>query len=164
MTMHEVVHEMVVGECHEPNSEGPGFAWMAYMNATVAGLFLLVLLEYRNDKGVVRATRDGETMDGLKKYVTEDKEKNGEKLLRVYVAYDKNRSGNGNVRWRDAGEGDTKRFNNKNNMKWHRNEGGTIVADENEVNDELMGRSVIGEVKARCFLAKLPILCEGQGL
>nr|GFA90323.1 hypothetical protein [Tanacetum cinerariifolium] len=22
MTMHEVVHEMVVGECHEPNSKG----------------------------------------------------------------------------------------------------------------------------------------------
>nr|GEW12889.1 copia protein [Tanacetum cinerariifolium] len=48
MTMHKVVHEMVVGECHKPNSEGSGSAWMAYMNATVAGLFLLVLLEYLN--------------------------------------------------------------------------------------------------------------------
>nr|GEY47102.1 hypothetical protein [Tanacetum cinerariifolium] len=48
MTMHEVVHEMVVGECHEPNSEGSGSAWKAYMNARVAGLFLLVLLEYPN--------------------------------------------------------------------------------------------------------------------
>ncbi|GKA48565.1 hypothetical protein Tco_0741523 [Tanacetum coccineum] len=56
MTMHEVVHEMVVGECHEPNSEGSGSAWKAYMNAKVAGLFLLVLLEYPKDKGVVRAT------------------------------------------------------------------------------------------------------------
>ncbi|GKB10655.1 hypothetical protein Tco_0844578 [Tanacetum coccineum] len=56
MTMHEVVHEMVVGECHEPNSEGSGSAWMAYMNARIAGLFLLVLLEYPNGKGVVRAT------------------------------------------------------------------------------------------------------------
>nr|GFB52006.1 phosphoinositide phosphatase SAC8 isoform X2 [Tanacetum cinerariifolium] len=37
MTMHEVVHEMVVGECHEPNSEGSGSAWKAYMNAMVAG-------------------------------------------------------------------------------------------------------------------------------
>ncbi|GKC23878.1 histidine kinase-, DNA gyrase B-, and HSP90-like ATPase family protein [Tanacetum coccineum] len=46
MTMHEVVHEMVVEECHEPNSEGSGSAWKAYMNARVAGLFLLVLLEY----------------------------------------------------------------------------------------------------------------------
>ncbi|GJZ48130.1 hypothetical protein Tco_0601962 [Tanacetum coccineum] len=55
MTMHEVMHEMVVGECHEPNSEGSG-AWMAYMNARIAGLFLLVLLEYRNGKSVVRAT------------------------------------------------------------------------------------------------------------
>ncbi|GJW36793.1 hypothetical protein Tco_0059713 [Tanacetum coccineum] len=49
MTMHEVVHEMVVGECHEPNSEGSGSAWKAYMNARVAGLFLLVLLEYPNE-------------------------------------------------------------------------------------------------------------------
>nr|GEW85437.1 hypothetical protein [Tanacetum cinerariifolium] len=49
MTMHEVVHEMVVGECNEPNSEGSGSAWKAYMNARVAGLFLLVLLEYPNE-------------------------------------------------------------------------------------------------------------------
>nr|GEW31354.1 hypothetical protein [Tanacetum cinerariifolium] len=42
--------------CHEPNSEGPSSAWKAYMNARVAGLFLLVLLEYPNSKGVVRAT------------------------------------------------------------------------------------------------------------
>ncbi|GJX97897.1 hypothetical protein Tco_0353695 [Tanacetum coccineum] len=59
MTMHEVVHEMVVGECHEPNSEGSRSAWMAYMNARIAGLFLLVLLEYPNGKGVVRATNRG---------------------------------------------------------------------------------------------------------
>ncbi|GKD57418.1 hypothetical protein Tco_1290805 [Tanacetum coccineum] len=52
MTMHEVMHEMVVGECHKPNSEGSDSAWKAYMNAKVAGLFLLVLLEYPNDKGV----------------------------------------------------------------------------------------------------------------
>ncbi|GKA94060.1 hypothetical protein Tco_0816046 [Tanacetum coccineum] len=56
MTMHEVVHEMVVGECHETNSEGSGSAWMAYMNARITGLFPLVLLEYPNGKGVVRAT------------------------------------------------------------------------------------------------------------
>nr|GFA63440.1 hypothetical protein [Tanacetum cinerariifolium] len=52
MTMHEVAHEMVVKECHEPNSEGSGSAWKAYINARVAGLFLLVLLEYPNGKGV----------------------------------------------------------------------------------------------------------------
>nr|GEW02539.1 reverse transcriptase domain-containing protein [Tanacetum cinerariifolium] len=52
MTMHEVVHEMVVGEWNEPNSEGSGFAWKAYMNARVASLFMLVLLEYPNGKGV----------------------------------------------------------------------------------------------------------------
>nr|GEY14306.1 hypothetical protein [Tanacetum cinerariifolium] len=56
MTMHEDVHEMVVGECHESNSKGSGSAWKAYMNARVAGLFLLVLLEYPNGKGVVRVT------------------------------------------------------------------------------------------------------------
>nr|GEU54363.1 hypothetical protein [Tanacetum cinerariifolium] len=57
--MHEVMHEMVVGECHEPNSKGSGSAWMAYMNARAAGLNLLVLLEYHNGKGVVRATSRG---------------------------------------------------------------------------------------------------------
>nr|GEU97808.1 retrovirus-related Pol polyprotein from transposon TNT 1-94 [Tanacetum cinerariifolium] len=51
MTMHEVVHEMVVGECHELNSEGSGSAWKAYVNARVASLFLLVLLEYPNGSG-----------------------------------------------------------------------------------------------------------------
>ncbi|GKA20034.1 hypothetical protein Tco_0699949 [Tanacetum coccineum] len=56
MTMHEVVHEMVVGEYYEQNSEGSGSAWKAYINARVVGLFLLVLLEYLNNKGVVRAT------------------------------------------------------------------------------------------------------------
>nr|GEV16299.1 actin-related protein 2/3 complex subunit 1A-like [Tanacetum cinerariifolium] len=35
------MHEMVVGECHEPNSEGSGSAWKEYVNARVAGLFLL---------------------------------------------------------------------------------------------------------------------------
>nr|GEZ78562.1 hypothetical protein [Tanacetum cinerariifolium] len=59
MTMHEVVHEMVVGECHEPSSEGSGSAWKAYMNARVAGLFLLVSLEYPNGKGVVCAMSRG---------------------------------------------------------------------------------------------------------
>nr|GEW01370.1 hypothetical protein [Tanacetum cinerariifolium] len=50
MTMHEVVHEMVMGECHEPNSEGSSSAWKAYMNARVAGLFLLVLLESQREQ------------------------------------------------------------------------------------------------------------------
>ncbi|GJX74555.1 hypothetical protein Tco_0313150 [Tanacetum coccineum] len=48
MTMHEVMHELVVGECHEPNSKGSGSSWKAYMNVRVPGLFLLVLLEYPN--------------------------------------------------------------------------------------------------------------------
>nr|GEW34807.1 zinc knuckle CX2CX4HX4C [Tanacetum cinerariifolium] len=56
MTMHEVVHEMVVGECHEPNSEGSGSAWKAYINARVAGLFLLVLLEYPNTQIPIATT------------------------------------------------------------------------------------------------------------
>ncbi|GJY14835.1 putative retrotransposon gag domain, nucleotide-binding alpha-beta plait domain protein [Tanacetum coccineum] len=45
--------------CHEPNSEGSGSAWKAYMNTRIAGLFLLVLLEYPNGKGVARATSRG---------------------------------------------------------------------------------------------------------
>ncbi|GKE18910.1 hypothetical protein Tco_1426487, partial [Tanacetum coccineum] len=59
MTMHEVVHEIVVGECHESNSKGSGSAWKAYINARVPSLFLLVLLEYPNGKGEVRATSRG---------------------------------------------------------------------------------------------------------
>nr|GEV39090.1 putative RNA-directed DNA polymerase, eukaryota, reverse transcriptase zinc-binding domain protein [Tanacetum cinerariifolium] len=46
-------------KCHEPNSEGSGSTWKAYMNAWVTGLFLLVLLEYPNGKGVVRVTSRG---------------------------------------------------------------------------------------------------------
>nr|GFB00218.1 RNA-directed DNA polymerase, eukaryota [Tanacetum cinerariifolium] len=38
------------------SSRWSGSAWKAYMNARVAGLFLLVLLEYPNGKGVVRVT------------------------------------------------------------------------------------------------------------
>nr|GEV17490.1 hypothetical protein [Tanacetum cinerariifolium] len=59
ITMHEVVHELVVVECHEPNSEGSGFAWTAYMNARIVGLFLLVLLGNPNGKGVLRVTSRG---------------------------------------------------------------------------------------------------------
>ncbi|GKF32275.1 hypothetical protein Tco_0102073, partial [Tanacetum coccineum] len=62
MIMHEVVYEMVMRECHKPNSEGSSFAWMAYINVRIVGLFLLVLLEYPNvlleylnGKGAVRA-------------------------------------------------------------------------------------------------------------
>nr|GEV09184.1 RNA-directed DNA polymerase, eukaryota [Tanacetum cinerariifolium] len=37
MTMHEVVHELVMGECHEPNYEGSGYAWKAYLNTRGVG-------------------------------------------------------------------------------------------------------------------------------
>ncbi|GKA29750.1 transposon TX1 [Tanacetum coccineum] len=40
----------------------------------------------------------------------------------------------------------------------------TIEVNVNDVNKELLGRSVVGEVKALCFLTKLPALCEEQGL
>ncbi|GKD16193.1 retrotransposon gag protein [Tanacetum coccineum] len=46
-------------------------------------------------------------------------------------------------------------------VKWP---GRTIEAEENEINNSLMGRSVVGEVKAMCFLSKLSVLCEEQGL
>ncbi|GKA07974.1 hypothetical protein Tco_0687305 [Tanacetum coccineum] len=39
-----------------------------------------------------------------------------------------------------------------------------IEIEDNEVNSELMGRSVVGEVKARYFLTKLSVLCEEQDL
>ncbi|PWA52951.1 hypothetical protein CTI12_AA449830 [Artemisia annua] len=42
--------------------------------------------------------------------------------------------------------------------------GRIITADEHEVNSSLIGRSVVGEVKAACFLSKLLVLCEEQGL
>nr|GEU53602.1 hypothetical protein [Tanacetum cinerariifolium] len=56
MTMHEVVYELAMGECHEPNSKGSSFAWKVYINTRVPGLSLL---EYPNGKGVVRATSRG---------------------------------------------------------------------------------------------------------
>ncbi|PWA54739.1 hypothetical protein CTI12_AA435470 [Artemisia annua] len=40
----------------------------------------------------------------------------------------------------------------------------TIIIDDNELNMEMINRSVAGEVKATCFLHKLPLLCEEQGL
>nr|GEU31349.1 reverse transcriptase domain-containing protein [Tanacetum cinerariifolium] len=48
-------HPQISGQV-EVSDRGPGSAWKAYINARVAGLFLLVLLEYPNGKGVVRAT------------------------------------------------------------------------------------------------------------
>lgn len=39
-----------------------------------------------------------------------------------------------------------------------------IEIEDNEINTGLMGRSVMGEVKAMCFLTKLPIFCEEEGL
>nr|GEY55075.1 hypothetical protein [Tanacetum cinerariifolium] len=43
-------YEKKLIQCHEPNSEGSGSAWKAYLNARVVGLFLLVLLEYPNSR------------------------------------------------------------------------------------------------------------------
>ncbi|PWA40968.1 hypothetical protein CTI12_AA557870 [Artemisia annua] len=39
-----------------------------------------------------------------------------------------------------------------------------IEIEDHEINNEIMGRSVVGEVKAMCFLTKLPALCDEQGL
>ncbi|GJW27478.1 transposon TX1 [Tanacetum coccineum] len=137
----------------------------------------------------------------------------GEELLRVYVAYDRNRRVSAGRR--DGGVGDNRRYNCKNNKDWQRNEnvgdnpqvnrsyidmvnggykrgvdeskikmmsedrgvremgndcvvkrwnGRTIETEEKELNDELMGRSIVGEGKARCFLTRLPLLSEEQGL
>ncbi|GJV12668.1 reverse transcriptase domain, reverse transcriptase zinc-binding domain protein [Tanacetum coccineum] len=42
--------------------------------------------------------------------------------------------------------------------------GRTIEVEENDINSGLIGRSVVGEVKALCFLSKLSVLYEEQGL
>ncbi|GKE56080.1 hypothetical protein Tco_1495265, partial [Tanacetum coccineum] len=39
-----------------------------------------------------------------------------------------------------------------------------IKVGEEDINNEMIARSVVGEVKARCFLTKLPVLYEEQGL
>ncbi|GKG06275.1 transposon TX1, partial [Tanacetum coccineum] len=39
-----------------------------------------------------------------------------------------------------------------------------IEVEEKESNGNIISRSVVGEVKAMCFLTKLPVLCEEQGL
>ncbi|GJY96199.1 RNA-directed DNA polymerase, eukaryota, reverse transcriptase zinc-binding domain protein [Tanacetum coccineum] len=38
-----------------------------------------------------------------------------------------------------------------------------IEIEDNELNSELLGRSVTGEVKVMCFLTKLPSFCEEEG-
>nr|GEZ39945.1 hypothetical protein [Tanacetum cinerariifolium] len=59
---------MVVGECHEPNSEGSSSAWKEYVNARVAGLFLLSFLvtngNMRDCQGVQWWGRDNK-LEGL---------------------------------------------------------------------------------------------------
>ncbi|GJS55699.1 hypothetical protein Tco_0629061 [Tanacetum coccineum] len=104
MTMHEVVHEMVVGECHESNSEGSSSAWKAYINARVPSLFLLVLLEYPNSKGVVRATSRGLDMAlhwsgvGAAPLMSLRQDETSEPLLYAgWIA--------GSYRWKDATRG-----------------------------------------------------------
>lgn len=39
-----------------------------------------------------------------------------------------------------------------------------IEIEEKDGNSEIMARSVVGEVKAMCFLTKLPVLCDEHGL
>ncbi|GJZ97676.1 hypothetical protein Tco_0670129 [Tanacetum coccineum] len=39
-----------------------------------------------------------------------------------------------------------------------------IEVEDEEINSEVISRSLVGEVKALCFLNKLPVLCEEQGL
>ncbi|PWA61144.1 zinc finger, BED-type [Artemisia annua] len=42
--------------------------------------------------------------------------------------------------------------------------GRCIIAEGNEINEEVLCRSVVGEVKALCFLSKIPTLCDEIGL
>ncbi|GJY66264.1 hypothetical protein Tco_0468502, partial [Tanacetum coccineum] len=61
--------------------------------------------------------------------------------------------------------GEQTNYTQKNNSYSEKQWGGRCIdIEESEINVEVMGRSVVGEVKALCFLAKLPVLCEEQGL
>ncbi|PWA95552.1 hypothetical protein CTI12_AA006400 [Artemisia annua] len=42
--------------------------------------------------------------------------------------------------------------------------GRTLEIADNDINREILVRSVVGEVKAMCFLSKLSVLCKEQGL
>ncbi|GKE16653.1 hypothetical protein Tco_1424230 [Tanacetum coccineum] len=109
----------------------------------------------------------------------------GEEILRVYVAYDRRYKDNdgqraGNERreirsncakngysFRDVGNGSGPQASNKDEInmnkedKWSER---TIEGEDLDVNKIMLGRSVVGEVKALCFLSKLLTLCEEQGL
>nr|GEZ72651.1 transposon TX1 [Tanacetum cinerariifolium] len=104
----------------------------------------------------------------------------GEEFLKVFVAYDRRATGS-------RGVGNNVRSHGKYNESAHvgvmdektivgrdnnrrfvdvvsgRNEKERYIED-NELNSELLGRSVTGEVKAMCFLTKLLGFCEEDGL
>ncbi|GKC63928.1 hypothetical protein Tco_1096526 [Tanacetum coccineum] len=107
--------------------------------------------------------------------------------LRVFVAYDRCNGGNGanrdNQRFVDVVNGGSNRtVVNKNEYVSNRmgvhmlnKEGSaaskegtgsarTIVIDDMDVNGCMLRRSVVGKVKAMCFLWKLPVLCNEEGL
>ncbi|GKC22401.1 transposon TX1 [Tanacetum coccineum] len=61
--------------------------------------------------------------------------------------------------------GEQTNYTQKNNSDSEKQWGGRCIdIEESEINVEVIGRSVVGEVKALCFLAKLPVLCKEQGL
>ncbi|GJU42665.1 hypothetical protein Tco_1195622 [Tanacetum coccineum] len=79
-----------------------------------------------------------------------------------WYSNDGNRYSNGSRRYVDVVNGDKENLtaNNKGN---NRDVGRTIELEEKDINREVLVRSVVGEVKAMCFLSKLSVLCKEQG-
>ncbi|GJX97896.1 hypothetical protein Tco_0353694 [Tanacetum coccineum] len=155
MTMHEVVHEMVVGECHEPNSEGSGSAWMTYMNARIAGLFLLVLLEYPNGKGVVRST----SRDLIWHYT-------GRELFTISHSMEARRS-NGLIPMVDDSRCTLDRCRLSVRMTMHEDVHEMVVGECHETNSERSGSAWMAYMNARIAGLFLLVLLEypnGKGV
>ncbi|GJV07951.1 RNA-directed DNA polymerase, eukaryota [Tanacetum coccineum] len=136
-----------------------GRLWMIFKKYGTGFDMFMVQKRLRNGQkyGFVRLKNVRDTdgfLDQLRKI------KLGEEWMKVYVAYDRRGVGRNG-----KGAGDGGLVSSEVNRKGgERREVGTIVLDEKDGNCGMLKRSVVGEVKAMCFLSKLPILCDEQGL
>nr|GEU62880.1 hypothetical protein [Tanacetum cinerariifolium] len=142
-----------------PEEWGMGNLWMVFKKyGTVFDMFM-VQRRLRNGKRYVfvryKHVNDVEfLLKQLKKIVIR------EERLRVYVAFDRGHNGSGRM--------DAHRMKQDTNKSHEKREG--VGGGETHLNDsgtgtyEMMYRRVADEVKATCFLHKLPMLCEEQGL
>ncbi|GJZ28416.1 RNA-directed DNA polymerase, eukaryota [Tanacetum coccineum] len=136
-----------------------GRLWMIFKKYGTGFDMFMVQKRLRNGQkyGFVRLKNVRDTdgfLDQLRKI------KLGEEWMKVYVAYDRRGVGRNG-----KGAGDGGLVSSEVNRKGgERREVGSIVLDEKDGNCGMLKRSVVGEVKAMCFLSKLPILCDEQGL